>query len=176
MLVRREQRGDVATVRRVVAAAFSRPDVSTEPSSRVPAEVTLLDQLRVDTAWLPVLSLVAVAPDGTLVGHVVCTRGAVGRTPALGLGPLAVRPDRQRRGVGKALMHAVLGAAEALDESLVALLGDPRYYRRYGFRPAVGYGITPPNPEWGDFFQVRTLSAYQSVFGTFRYAEPFNRL
>ena len=43
-------------------------------------------------------------------------------------GPLSVRPDRQRRGVGSALMHAVLGAADALGEPLVALLGSTAYY------------------------------------------------
>lgn len=42
---------------------------------------------------------------------------------ALGLGPLAVRPDQQGQGVGQALMHAVLGAADALGKPFVALLG-----------------------------------------------------
>ena len=54
----------------------------------------------------------------------------------LALGPLSVRPDRQRQGVGSALMHAVLGAADALGERLVALLGSTAYYPRFGFRPA----------------------------------------
>lgn len=171
MLVRRERSGDIPSVRRVVAAAFRRE------APAVPVEVTLLDLLRVDTGWIPGLSLVAEGPDGSIIGHVVCTRGAVGDGPALGLGPLAVRPDWQRRGVGKSLMHAVLGAADALDEPLVALLGDPAYYARYGFRPATAYQITPPNPQWGDYFQVRTLCAYQDRFsGPFEYAEPFNRL
>ena len=43
-------------------------------------------------------------------------------------------------------MHAILGAAEALGEPLVALLGDPAYYRRFGFRLAADYQITPPGP------------------------------
>jgi putative acetyltransferase len=63
-----------------------------------------------------------------------------------------------------------------LDEPLVALLGDPTYYRRYGFRAATGYGITPPNPQWGDYFQVRTLYAYRGKTGAFSYAGPFNQL
>ncbi|MGH3926266.1 MAG: GNAT family N-acetyltransferase, partial [Pseudonocardiaceae bacterium] len=100
MLVRREQPGDVETIRGIVAAAFARPD----GSGRVPVEVTLLDGLRVDEGWLPLLSLVAEPAGGEVVGHVVCTRGTVDGSPALGLGPLAVRPDWQRRGVGKALM------------------------------------------------------------------------
>ncbi|MGH3932478.1 MAG: GNAT family N-acetyltransferase [Pseudonocardiaceae bacterium] len=171
MLVRREQPGDVETVRDIVAAAFARPD----GPERVPVEVTLLDGLRVDEGWLPLLSLVAEPGDGEVVGHVVCTRGTVDGSPALGLGPLAVRPDWQRRGVGKALMHAVLGAADALGEPLVALLGEPEYYGRYGFRACTAYGIEPPKPRWGKYFQVRTLSAYRPCPGTFAYAKPFNR-
>lgn len=106
----------------------------------------------------------------------VCTRGHVDGSPALGLGPIGVRPDRQRRGVGGALMHAVLGAADALDESLVALLGDPGYYERYGFRVSSQYGIAPPDPGWGTSFQIRTLSAYRPLTGTFAYPAPFDRL
>jgi putative acetyltransferase len=51
---------------------------------------------------------VAVTPAGEVTGHVLCTRAHVGPDPVLGLGPLAVRPDHQRHGVGSALVHAVL--------------------------------------------------------------------
>jgi putative acetyltransferase len=54
----------------------------------------------------------------------------------LGLGPLGVEPGWQRRGVGSALMHAILGGAEACGETLVGLVGDPAYYGRFGFAPA----------------------------------------
>jgi len=173
VLIRREQPGDVDAVRAIVAAAFARPD---EPD-QTPVEVGLLDGLRSDNGWLPALALVAVEPSAEeVIGHVVCTRGSVEGRPALGLGPLAVRPDRQRRGVGAALMHAVLGAADALGEPLVALLGEPSYYGRFGFRASSEYGILPPDRNWQEHFQVRTLSAYRPLSGTFAYAEPFNRL
>ena len=83
------------------------------------------------------LSRVAVDAD-QIVGHVIATRGwlePLGH-PVLGLGPLGVHPGHQNSGVGKALMHALLAVAEAADERLVALLGSPDYYRRFGFRPA----------------------------------------
>lgn len=96
---------------------------------------------------------------------------------ALGLAPLGVLPEHQRQGVGGALMHAVLAAADALDEPLVALLGHRDYYPRFGFRPATEYGITPPSPEWAEHFQVRTLTAYRpSIRGEFRYAPEFDQL
>ena len=170
VLIRREQPGDVDAVRAIVAAAFARP-------AETPVEVGLLDELRSDNGWLPALVLVAVEPSAEeVIGHVVCTRGSVDGSPALGLGPLAVRPDRQRRGVGTALMHAVLGAADALGEPLVALLGEPAYYGRFGFRASLEYDILPPERNWQEYFQVRPLSAYRPLGGTFAYAEPFNRL
>lgn len=136
----------------------------------------LVDELRASDAWLPALSLVAVDQAG-VIGHVLCTRARLGSYPVLGLGPLSVHPDHQRRGVGSALMHAVLGAADALDEPLVVLLGDPGYYARFGFQLAEVYGITPRNLEWGPYFQVRTLTTYTpTLFGSFAYAEPFNRV
>lgn len=176
VLVRREEPGDVDTVDAIVAAAFARPDAR----GQVPVEVVLLQELRTDDCWLPMLSLVAVEPMAgeahEVIGYVVCTRGSVEDSPVLGLAPLAVRPDRQRRGVGSALMHAVLGAADALDEPLVALLGEPDYYSQFGFRAAAEYCIAAPDPRWGHYFQVRPLAAYRSLKGTFSYARPFNLL
>jgi putative acetyltransferase len=173
VLVRRETAADVAVIHSVVAAAFARPDRPDE----VPVEAGLVDALRADPGWLPALSMVAVDAGGSIVGHVVATRGRVGAAAALGLGPLAVRPDRQRSGVGSALMHAVLGAADALDEPLVALLGSPAYYQRFGFRPSTDFGIEPPEAGWGQYFQARPLTAYDpSLRGTFAYAAPFDGL
>ncbi|MCX4235716.1 GNAT family N-acetyltransferase [Streptomyces ortus] len=178
MLTRREAPADVPAARAVIAAAFAHADAP----DRDPVEATLLDALRTCDGWLPELSYVAVEENGgnEVVGHVVCTRGHVDGVPVLGLGPIGVRPDVQRLGTGLALVHAVLGAADALGEPLVALLGSPAYYGRFGFRPAADLGILPPDPAWGEYFQVRTLTAYTSYEpaprGTFRYAEPFDNL
>jgi putative acetyltransferase len=172
MIVRRELAGDEAAIRAVTAAAFARP------GEGIPVEAPLVDWLRASAAWIPELSLVAVDPDGDVAGHVLCTRGTVAAAPVLALGPLSVRPDRQRSGIGQALVHTVLGAADALGEPLVALLGSTAYYPRFGFRLASEYGIiTPRHPEWEEHFQVRTLTAYdQALGGEFAYPEPFDRM
>lgn len=165
----------------MTAAAFGaavHSAVPVEPGGD-PGEVTLISWLRQDPAWIPELSLVAVedASDGAhVVGHVLCTRADLDGRPALGLGPLSVIPARQRTGIGSALMHAVLGAAEGRDERVVGLLGDPAYYRRFGFVPAASLGIVAPDPAWGDYFQARPLSRYAGERGRFRYAAPFDRL
>lgn len=177
VIIRRELPEDIDAIREVTAAAFRGVPHSAparEPGGD-PGEAALVSDLRQDASWLPHLSLVAVDDEGVF-GHVVATRAHVGSEPALGLGPLSVVPNRQRTGVGSALVHAVLGAADALDEILVALLGDPRYYGRFGFRPSDTVGITAPDPLWGAAFQVRTLTRYDGVTGRFRYAQPFDLL
>lgn len=165
MLVRREHATDIPAIAEIHKAAFDGE-----------VETNLVTALRASDAWLPALSLVAEL-DGRVVGHVVCTRAHVGEVPALGLGPLGVDPAVQKSGVGSALMYAVLGAADALDEPVVVLLGHTDYYPRFGFEPATRFGITPPVPEWGDHFQARPLSTYDShIRGPFQYAGPFNDL
>ncbi|MFJ9391293.1 GNAT family N-acetyltransferase [Nocardioides sp. NPDC101246] len=178
MLIRRERLEDVADIRAVTAAAFSGVEHSAPPvePDGAPGEATLVGWLREDPGWVPELSLVAEA-DGEIVGHVVATRGELAGRSALGLGPVSVSPARQRDGVGSALMHAVLGAADALGEPVVVLLGSPDYYGRFGFVPASSLGIEAPEPAWGDYFQARPLAAYEpGLRGPFRYAAPFDRL
>jgi putative acetyltransferase len=178
VIIRRESPNDVAAIRAVTAAAFATAEHSAPPvePDGAPGEATLVGWLREDAGWIPELSLVAQDDDGRVIGHVVCTRASVAGRPALGLGPVSVDPDHQGAGVGSALMHAVLGAADALGEPLVVLLGDPGYYRRFGFRPASGAGVSAPDPSWGDLFQVRTLTAYEAgLTGAFEYAAPFAR-
>ncbi|WP_328460823.1 N-acetyltransferase [Actinoplanes sp. NBC_00393] len=165
MIVQRETPGREAAIHAVTLAAFGQP-----------MEAGLVDQLRADEGWIPQLSLVALDGDA-VIGHVACTRARLGGEPALGLGPLSVHPDHQKRGVGSALVHAVLGGADALGEPIVVLLGNPAYYSRFGFRLAAEYGITPPVAEWAPHFQARPLTTYQpSLRGDFVYSEPFNRL
>nr|WP_042179331.1 N-acetyltransferase [Kibdelosporangium sp. MJ126-NF4]CEL13764.1 GCN5-related N-acetyltransferase [Kibdelosporangium sp. MJ126-NF4]CTQ99450.1 GCN5-related N-acetyltransferase [Kibdelosporangium sp. MJ126-NF4] len=165
MLVCRERPEDVAGARAVQVAAFGRE-----------LEATLLDELRVCDAWIPALSFVARSDDG-VVGHVVCTRAHVAGTPVVALGPIGVSPALHGRGVGAALMHTVLGAADAMGEPLVGLLGDPAFYRRFGFVVSSAVGIEPPVAQWGPHFQVRPLAVGAAgVTGTFRYAAPFENL
>jgi putative acetyltransferase len=73
-------------------------------------------------------------------------------------------------------MHAVLGAADALGEPLAALLGDPAYYRRFGFELSTVHEITLPRPDWQPHFLVRVLTQdHPRLRGMFTYPEPFDR-
>ncbi len=177
VMIRRELPDDVEEIRAVTAAAFRGVEYSAPPvePGGDPGEATLVSWLRDDAGWIPELSLVAVEDD-VVVGHIVATRAQVEAQPALGLGPLSVLPHRQRAGIGSALMHAVLGAADALDEPLVGLLGNPAYYGRFGFVPARSIRVAAPDSSWADNFQVRTLTGYKGQIGRFQYASPFDRL
>ena len=126
-----EAPSDVPAVRRINLAAF--------PTAE---EADLVDALRADPdAWLPGLSLLAEAPDGTPVGHALLTRCRVGGAPALALAPVAVLPEHQRTGAGSAAVRAALAAAGERDENLVVVLGHPDYYPRFGFRRASRLGV-----------------------------------
>jgi putative acetyltransferase len=172
MLIRREGPDDHDEVALVTGAAFALPS-----GAGTPVEVPLIDALRAEGSLLPALTLVAVDAENRVIGQVTASGGTLAGRPSVGLGPVAVRPDRQGGGVGSALLHAVLGAAEALDEPAVVLLGDPRFYGRFGFRPASAVGVRSPDPAWGDHFQVRTLSAWTTgLAGVFRYAPAFESL
>jgi putative acetyltransferase len=177
LLIRRTTAADRDSIRALTAAAFVSAPHAAPPADATgdPGEAALVGWLLDEPDAIPALSLQA-ETDDQAVGHVICSRGYVDDAPALGLGPVSVRPDRQGRGVGSALVRAVLGAAQALDEPVVALLGDPGYYARFGFRPAAQLGIVAPEPEWGDYFQALSLGVGPVPTGTFRYAEPFERL
>jgi putative acetyltransferase len=162
MRVRRDRSADRHGISAVHRAAFGR-DV----------EATLVDQLRDCSAWIPELSFVALRGE-ELAGHVVCTRATVEGVPVLGLGPLGVLPRFQGVGVGSVLVHTVIGAADALGEPLIVLLGDPKYYSRFGFVLAATLGVVPVNVKWAKHFQGLPLAGYTpGIRGEFQYAAPF---
>ena len=130
--MREETVGDAAAVRRVNEQAFGRPE-----------EAQLVAALRENDAVT--LSLVAVEEDGTVVGHVLISPVEIvddeARRPSVGLGPMAVLPDRQRRGIGSQLIERALAALRDADHGVLVVLGHPEYYPRFGFQPASRFGI-----------------------------------
>jgi putative acetyltransferase len=74
---------------------------------------------------------------------------------------MSVAPDRQRTGIGSALVNEALRRADERGEPLVLVLGHPGYYPRFGFGRASTLGITPPDPEIRDeVFMAIPLRAY----------------
>ncbi|SEO59105.1 GNAT family N-acetyltransferase [Amycolatopsis saalfeldensis] len=175
MFIRQAIEADAAAIHAVHTAAFR--DQNPAGTAEIP-EARLVGELRADGDLIPALSLVA-ERDGEVIGHACSSAARVAEDTgaAVGFGPLGVLPELQRSGAGSALVHATLGAANALGFAAVVLLGDPKYYSRFGFVLASTLGITPPVPDWAPHFQARALTAYTpSIHGPFRYSPAFERL
>ena len=173
--IRPEEAADRAVVQALIGAAFG----SADRAAGEAIEVGLNDELRRDRAWIPELTLVA-EQDGRIVGQLTCSFGELDddrRTRLVGVGPVAVLPERQGEGIGSLLMRSLIAAAGARGEQALILLGSPDFYGRFGFVAASSVEIDPPEPSWGRYFQVRTLTAHDpGVVGRFRYAAPFQGL
>ncbi|MFI1654533.1 GNAT family N-acetyltransferase [Streptomyces sp. NPDC020472] len=165
---RPETDADAAEIRRVVATAFGSEAAPSE------TEADLVDALRRDDAWLPGLSYVAEAPDGTIAAHALITRCLVDGVPAAALAPVSVAPAHQRTGAGQAVVRAVLDAARLRGEPLVLVLGHPEYYPRFGFVRASEYGIKPGFEVPDEAMMALVLDASAPVPpGTLAYPAPF---
>lgn len=139
-------------------------------------ELRLLRRLREDGDLIDELTLVAEV-DGEIIGHVACSEGTLAGSPSVNLGPISVRPDVQRQGVGASLMSAVIATAERRGDPVIVLLGDPDYYGFFGFLPASSLGIGSPGP-WGEaYFQAKPLRSWRDeLAGPFAYAPAFSDL
>jgi putative acetyltransferase len=160
-LIRREQSGDVSAIYAVHAASF--------PSD---GEARLVDALRA-AGRLPV-SLVAEV-GGAVVGHVAFSpvttaSGAVG----VGLAPVAVAWSQRQQGVAAELIRAGLKACEQLGFGWAVVLGKPTYYARFGFRPAVEFGLSDAYGGGAAFQAVELVPGALPVgAGLVRYAPEF---
>jgi putative acetyltransferase len=101
----------------------------------------------------------------------MASRGRLGERQVLGIAPLSVTPPRQREGIGTALVRQLIARLDAAGWPLIVLLGDPRYYRRFGFERAGPLGIVyPPVDPDTDAFQALRLSGYDDSWrGDFAY-------
>ena len=163
MIVRAERAEDDDAIAAVVEEAFGSPD-----------EARLVERFRASAGYLPELALVA-EDGGEVVGHVLFTlTELVDGTRILMLSPLAVRPDRQRTGIGTALVREGLRLSAERTEPLVIVEGDPRYYSRFGFVAASMLGLERPYesiPE--SAFQALRLPAYvETARGRVVYPPP----
>ena len=152
MWIREEVPDDIEPIRRLIRAAF---DASELPGDGR-LETRIVDSLRADHA-LPV-SLVADI-DGRIAGHVAFSPARPARDGDAWyvLGPVAVDPADQGRGIGAALVRAGLRMLEEREANGCVVLGDPRYYARFGFRADAT--LTLPGAPQGAFQALRFTDA-----------------
>lgn len=141
MRIRDETAVDAGAIRRVTTEAFAG---AVHTSGR---EGAIVDALR--AAGTLTLSLVA-EEDGAPVGHVAFSPVTVGGDDIgwFGLGPVSVRPDRQRTGIGSALVRAGLGRLRERGARGCVLAGDPTYYTRFGFAAEPALVLDGVSPEY----------------------------
>jgi putative acetyltransferase len=165
MIIRPEELKDQDAVSAVNQAAFE-----------TPAEAKLVDILRREA--YPIVSLVA-DEYGAIVGHIMFSQVSLTGHPDLnimGLGPMAVIPEEQRKGIGSALVKAGLEKCKELGSGAVIVLGHPWYYPRFGFVPSINFSISSQYDVPPDVFMVVELQPgyFKDASGIIHYHAAFN--
>jgi putative acetyltransferase len=164
MRIRPESETDGAAIRAVNEAAFE-----------TPAEADLVEALRRKNVSL--VSLVAEA-EGEVVGHILfspVTLVGHANLKLMGLAPMAVAPEHQRKGVGSALVREGLARCKDLGYCAVVVVGHAKYYPRFGFVPAHRRDLRCEYDVPSDVFMVAELEAgaLSGASGVVRYDDAF---
>jgi len=166
VLVREETPEDIGAVRNINESAFGQP-----------AEASIVDKLRANCA--DILSLVAVEGD-QVVGHILFSPARIElgekAVEGMGLAPLAVMPERQREGIGSALVRSGISTLKDRRCPFIIVLGYPGYYPRFGFERASLHGIKCQWEVPDEVFMVLILdkSAMSDACGVARYRPEFD--
>lgn len=162
-----EQKADFESVDEVLRLAF-----------RGGGEASLVTALRL--AAKPLVSLVA--KDGKrVVGHVLFSpvKAPGGeKKVCFGLGPLAVHPDYQGRGIGARLVERGIAECEKHGAGAIFVLGNPAFYSRFGFELAAQHGLAYKDEQFSPFFMTKLLSdgALRRASGRVEYHAAFDAL
>ena len=159
VLIRQETEEDFDAIDEVNLRAFGGEE-----------EVRLVRALR--DGGYPVLSLVAEVETQTL-GHCMFSQMSVGDTLAIALAPVAVLPDHQRKGIGKALIEQGLRTCREQGHRLVLVLGHPEYYPKFGFSTKLTRNIGHPFPPEAFMALELVPGAMNGVQGRAIYPPPF---
>lgn len=167
MRIRQENTRDYPEVYRLIQAAFA----SAEHADGT--EQDRVEALRKGDCFLPELSLVA-QEDDRLVGHILFTKIRIGDQEELALAPLAVLPEYQQHGIGKALIAEGHRIARELGYHYVVVLGSADYYPKSGYQPAEQFGIQCPFDVPSENYMAIDLQGDSApVSGIVQYAPEF---
>ena len=137
MHIRTEREEDYSQIYEVVKKAFEKAEHSDGN------EQDLVEKLRKNKAYINSLSLVCEDND-KIVGYVMFTKNKIGKVTGLTLAPLAILPKYQHRRLGTLLVKSDLKIAKELGYEYVVVLGNPKYYNRFGFVTSKEFGIKSP--------------------------------
>ncbi len=169
IILRKETYADFADIFEVNKMAFGQED-----------EAKLVSALRNNAAvFVPELSIVA-TENNKIVGHILFTKiiikGEQGNNyESLGLAPMSVRPELQRKGIGGLLIKKGLEIATGLGFKSVIVLGHEHYYPKFGFEPAGKWSIKAPFDVPSNVFMAIELikDGLENISGTVIYPREF---
>jgi putative acetyltransferase len=166
-LVRVERSPDVPAIRAVNERAFGQP-----------TEADIVDRLQ--RARSDRLSLVA-EDNGRVVGHILFTPAIVEsvgrRVVGMGLAPMAVIPERQRQGIGSALVERGLEMVRECGCPFVIVVGHPDFYPHFGFERASAHGLASQwegVPDEAFMALILDRHAMEGVSGIVHYRDEFD--
>lgn len=121
----------------------------------------------------PAMSLVAEGEDGILVGYILLFPLPHSDRKILALHPMAIIPELQKKGIGKALINEGMRIARMRGYGGAVVMGPGKYYRRFGFRLAEEWGIFPDFNVAGNDFLAYEFEVCGLTPGLVRYPLEF---
>ena len=165
--IRQKSQKDYEEVYRVVKTAFETAEHSDGN------EQDLVVALRNSDSFIPELSLVAVKDD-KIVGYILFTKIKIENHEEIALAPLAVLPEYQKQGIGSMLIEQGHKIAKKLGYHYSIVLGSENYYPKFGYIPAIQYGIQAPFDVSNENFMAIKLNEVDTeIKGVVQYAKEF---
>ena len=165
--IRQENKNDYEEIYNVVKTAFETAEHSDGN------EQDLVVALRNSDSFIPELSLVA-KKDNKIVGHILFTKVKIGNHEELALAPLAVLPEYQKQGIGSKLIQQGHKIAKELGYHYSIVLGSETYYPKFGYVPAIQYGIKAPFEVSNEnFMAIKLNDTDVEIKGIVQYAKEF---
>ena len=165
--IRQENIRDYEDVYNVVKTAFETAEHSDGN------EHDLVVALRKSENFIPELSLVALK-NNKIVGYILFTKVKIGQYEELALAPLGVLPEEQRQGVGSRLIEEGHRIAKKLGYHYSIVLGSEQYYTKFGYVPAIKYGIKAPfDVPDENFMAIKLNNSPSEIKGVVQYAKEF---
>ena len=136
-------------------------------------EQDLVVALRKGDNFIPELSLVALE-DNKIVGYILFTKIRIGEYEEVALAPLGVLPKYQKKGIGSKLIKEGHIIAKKLGYHYSVVLGSNEYYSKFGYIPAIEYGIKAPfDVPSENFMTIKLNDTSEVVQGIVKYAKEF---
>jgi len=171
--IRPEKEDEFPLIYDLVKTAFKTAQVSCGK------EQDFVNHLRAGENYIPELALVAANENSQIIGHIMLTKTEIQREnnktfDALLLAPISVVQEYRNQGIGKQLIENVFHRARENNYGAVILVGNPDYYKRFGFKSAASFGIENTNsiPEQYVLACELTSGALDKVKGAITFETP----